>query len=872
MKNHPFSREAADGARLKLRESILGRTLLWCLLAALVPLLLVQIVSYVYQASTLRRDAQARINLVGEQKLRLLNLFFDDCQGDVLMLSRTPVLVRAAPELSAAVLQRGGFSSERYRAASQPPFEHLRMVVTTTGYADALLVSPAGDVLLATTARPELGTNLRTGRHRDTELTRVIEAARVTLRPAISSFRIHPPTGRAAIFVAAPMMQGRSLAGFAVLEISREAITSLTRDYAGLGATGDIELGEMRGGQFMMLTPPRDNKLPAFQSMPWNGAKDAPIVLASQGKSGSGVMTDLRGVPGLAWWTHLPQLKCGLVVRMERSEALAALAVRREMAWWTALVSAVFALAVAWLAARRSARPVQALDQGVRRIAGGDWEHRVGQEGQGEIGRLGRSFDQMLDRIKSVTASRDEFKVEIEGHQAAEAEIRQFHAELDKRLRECTADLAQRTGQLTAESEERLKTQQALADQHALVAAILNAIPYPIFVKDAGARFLICNHAYEHAFGVESESLKGQTSLDLDCLPEEERIRFHDEDVAVIRDADQRSYELTIAFADEEEHPALYSVNGFRQDDCRPGGLIGLLVDITGHKRAEQELAAARQAIEDAVREKNDLLSSMSQSAETPSEPTRLEAEPPATPALVEETLVVSDAEFAEPPIVPESEVEEAVVEPATEPESEPLQPELASKRRGRIRRAPTPDEIETPIADDLPADELPPMDSTDSDVMEGAPELPENEEPKPTDSPGPEEPPAKPAAKKASRVRKSAAPSRQQELFVMDSPRGEPPAGAPSAPSSPPAPRKVSAVPAPPSFDVKALRLSLWTLESLLRNADMDAPAELAALHPQVKGTAFEARFAALAREIAGERFESAVAELERIKTDLAE
>jgi PAS domain S-box-containing protein len=102
-----------------------------------------------------------------------------------------------------------------------------------------------------------------------------------------------------------------------------------------------------------------------------------------------------------------------------------------------------------------------------------------------------------------------------------------------------------------------------------------------------------CNKAYEWEFGTTSEHLKGKTVLDLEYLPEEERRRFHEEDMAVIREVSRRSYELPITFADGETHITMYSVDGFNLSDGNPGGLIGLMVDITDQKRAEEELRKA---------------------------------------------------------------------------------------------------------------------------------------------------------------------------------------------------------------------------------------------------------------------------------------
>ena len=165
---------------------------------------------------------------------------------------------------------------------------------------------------------------------------------------------------------------------------------------------------------------------------------------------------------------------------------------------------------------------------------------------------------------------------------------------------------------------ERKRAERELAYRLAFQRALLETIPYPMFVKDAQARFISCNKAYEREFKTRAEFLSGKTVLDLEYLPEADRRKFHDEDTAVIREAGRRSYELPIQYADGRMHTTLYSVDGFKLSDGSPGGLIGLLVDITDQKRVAEELRLAKLKAEEATQMKSMFLANMSHEIRTP--------------------------------------------------------------------------------------------------------------------------------------------------------------------------------------------------------------------------------------------------------------
>ncbi|WPL14512.1 Aerobic respiration control sensor protein ArcB [Thiorhodovibrio litoralis] len=155
------------------------------------------------------------------------------------------------------------------------------------------------------------------------------------------------------------------------------------------------------------------------------------------------------------------------------------------------------------------------------------------------------------------------------------------------------------------------RSERALQDQLHFQEALIDTIPNPIFFKDADARFIGCNRAYEEAFGTTREFLRGRSVLDLDYLPESARAAYQAEDTTVIAEGGVRHHELPITFADGRDHDVLYWVASFDLSGGRRGGLIGIIVDISALKEA-QRLA------EEATRAKSDFLANMSHEIRTP--------------------------------------------------------------------------------------------------------------------------------------------------------------------------------------------------------------------------------------------------------------
>ncbi|MGL6070978.1 diguanylate cyclase [Craterilacuibacter sp.] len=149
---------------------------------------------------------------------------------------------------------------------------------------------------------------------------------------------------------------------------------------------------------------------------------------------------------------------------------------------------------------------------------------------------------------------------------------------------------------------ERQSDKLALARQSrelAFYRAALDALPTPIFVKNAGLRFAFFNHAYEAFFGVSRDDYLCKSVMELDYLALDERIAYQEEDARMLATQSMASHEKVYPSPlDGAGRAALYWSRGFADDTTGVAGLVGMIVDISGQKVLQDGL---RETVEQLV-------------------------------------------------------------------------------------------------------------------------------------------------------------------------------------------------------------------------------------------------------------------------------
>jgi PAS domain S-box-containing protein len=132
------------------------------------------------------------------------------------------------------------------------------------------------------------------------------------------------------------------------------------------------------------------------------------------------------------------------------------------------------------------------------------------------------------------------------------------------------------------------RSREQLERQSLFMQALIEAIPNPIFYKDADLLFLGCNAAYEKEIGLRREQIIGKTVFDL--FPEDLAIIYNRSDRDVLDDPNPRIYESQVEMISGERRDVRFHKGIFRNPDGTSGGIIGVAEDITERKQAEEAL------------------------------------------------------------------------------------------------------------------------------------------------------------------------------------------------------------------------------------------------------------------------------------------
>ena len=153
---------------------------------------------------------------------------------------------------------------------------------------------------------------------------------------------------------------------------------------------------------------------------------------------------------------------------------------------------------------------------------------------------------------------------------------------------------------------ERKRAEEVIKNNMVFQQVLMDAVPSPIFYKDAACVYIGGNKAFERYLGLSPEQFVGKTVYDIS--PANLAEKYDEADRELLNNPGVQTYEASVVYADGTRHNVVFNKATFTNAEGKIAGLIGAILDITERKRAEKELRDSENRLHTLVQTIPDLI------------------------------------------------------------------------------------------------------------------------------------------------------------------------------------------------------------------------------------------------------------------------
>jgi diguanylate cyclase (GGDEF)-like protein/PAS domain S-box-containing protein len=577
--------ESADGGAAVKFASITWRLAGWFAVVAMLPLAMFGYLSLRQHKNDLRTEALGRLSRLADKKTMQIKAYLNERVLDVQLLARSSQ-VEAAFSAAKLAYARHGPRSAGYGKAATPVDAGFSPYIGEGEEAlfyDAFLITPGGEVVYTYKREPDFAANLLEGALRHTQLTQAFRESRMTYESSISDFEYYAPSGAPAAFISAPVIREGRLLGVFAMQLDTQHIYRVALDNTGLGVSGETHLAKLTGGdKAVFVAPLRSDPQAALQHGINLESGTMPTRKALTGQRGAGVEMDYAGKQVVAAWRYLPELRWGVVVKMDADEVFAPLREEQESLLEALLALMLFAAATAFYFGWKLIVPLKGFASTAAEIAQGDLGKRVDESRADEIGMLGRAFNRMAEKLQ---ASRRFLEERVE--------------ERTRELNASNALLKQEVAE-RKQAEEELKQTKARYDYASEIGKVGTWDWYP------GTGYLVWNEETFRLLDLVPGSVTPSFELFLGVVHPDDREFIKASVQAVLNE--RKPYTVDCRLVTGSGGTAFCHIEGKAEYDTEgnPVRMLGTIQDITGRKQAEERLKESEERLSFALQGAND--------------------------------------------------------------------------------------------------------------------------------------------------------------------------------------------------------------------------------------------------------------------------
>jgi PAS domain S-box-containing protein len=393
---------------------------------AIGPMIFVGMLGYFSAKTALEDLRMEQLKSITDLKVKKIEDFFTDQKNHAQIAQRRPTIKKYTAILFGLDVD---FSSLTYETIQDELDRALKMYPSIYDYTNVILANTHGGIVYVLNRF----SSMEDMNHIQPDLWQNAFEKGKTGIFLSDVFNSRSQAGQFSVYITAPVHNfDGNLVGVIALEVDMATIFKLVQDSTGMGETGETLIARKEGDTALFLSPLRYDEKAALQRKVVFGQRQAiPIQEALKGNAGKGIALDYRGKKVVAVWQRMPVLDWGIVAKIDASEAFEPATTLRNFVLILVLAVITLSILIAFLVAKSISDPIQILQKGAEEIGRGNLDFKIRTKAKDEIGRLGRAFDLMAEKLKTITASRDELDREVNERKKAQKALQLMKFSLD---------------------------------------------------------------------------------------------------------------------------------------------------------------------------------------------------------------------------------------------------------------------------------------------------------------------------------------------------------------------------------------------------------------------------------------------------------
>lgn len=398
------------------RKSLSRLLMVQFALVAIIPMLIISVITYNYARSALQEKVYAQLVSLREAKAVTIIDHLRDLERKIQSDAWRFTIIKFFQDMSIkhASQARDGvldINSESFQKDYKSIDSLLRPLGKLYGYHDMMLISAgSGHVLYSIAREKDLGTSLKSGPYRDSGLGRLWAKVVRNKKTALVDYSLYEVSGKPAAFLGTPVLdKAGALVGVLAVQINIDDIDALMQKREGLGKTGEAFLV----GEDKLM---RTNAYLEKESAILKKKVDTEAVRLALGDAataqGVASLKDYRGVNNLIAYGRVglreslgADFDWVIIVKVAESEAYASVSTLGLRITITGIILLVASLLAGFLNARMIIQPVNRVLAALKRVADGDLTQVIDAEGENEISQMLQAVKKMTENLKATVQS-----------------------------------------------------------------------------------------------------------------------------------------------------------------------------------------------------------------------------------------------------------------------------------------------------------------------------------------------------------------------------------------------------------------------------------------------------------------------------------